>query len=82
LCTSALRPPAPYPAAKLVDYVGLQNAEVLKGQCPCCETGIKQFFGGEEPLDTLKYKCMVCGTQCQLDRKLKLITEAGGIKAA
>ena len=31
--------------AKIVDYTNLQNAEILIGQCPCCETEIKQFFG-------------------------------------
>lgn len=68
--------------AKLLDYTGLQNGEVLKGQCPCCEGEIKQFFGGAEPLATMTYKCTVCGTECNLDRKGKLITTAGGIKAA
>lgn len=68
--------------AKLVDYTGLQNGEVLKGQCPCCETEIKQFFGGEKPADSVDYKCMVCGTECNLNRTEKLITMAGGIKPA
>jgi hypothetical protein len=51
-------------------HTGLQNGEILKGECPCCETGIKQFFGGAEPKDTFSYKCAVCGTQCDLNRKV------------
>jgi hypothetical protein len=68
--------------AAIVNYTKLQNAEILVGQCPCCEEEIKQFFGGDEPADTVDYKCGVCGTQSILDRKAKLITEAGGLKSA
>lgn len=68
--------------AKIMEYTNLQNAEILKGQCPCCEAEIKQFFGGAEPADSVAYKCGVCGTECNLDRKGKLITEAGGLKSA
>ena len=67
--------------AAIVNYTKLQNAEILVGQCPCCEAEIKQFFGGDEPADTVDYKCGVCGTQSILDRKAKLITEAGGLKS-
>ena len=35
--------------AKIMEYTNLQNAEILVGQCPCCEEPIKQFFGGAEP---------------------------------
>lgn len=68
-------------ASTLVNYTGLQNGEVLVGQCPCCETEIKQFFGGEEPPASVEYKCLVCGTLSTLDRENKVITTAGGIKA-
>ena len=68
--------------AKIVDYTSLQNAEILKGQCPCCENEIKQFFGGAEPAATMTYKCQVCGTESVLDRKALKITEAGGLKSA
>ena len=67
--------------AKIMEYTNLQNAEILVGQCPCCEAEIKQFFGGAEPADTVAYKCGVCGTECNLDRKEQLITEAGGLKS-
>ena len=53
--------------AKIMEYTNLQNAEILVGQCPCCEAEIKQFFGGAEPADTVAYKCGVCGTECNLD---------------
>ena len=65
----------------IVNYTGLQNGEVLVGQCPCCDSEIKQFFGGEEPAESVQYKCMVCGTESVLDRKERKITTAGGIKA-
>ena len=68
-------------ASTLVNYTGLQNGEVLVGQCPCCETEIKQFCGGEEPPASVEYKCQVCGTLSTLDRENKVITTAGGIKA-
>ena len=67
--------------AKIMEYTNLQNAEILVGQCPCCEAEIKQFFGGAEPADSVAYKCGVCGTECNLDRKEKRITEAGGLKS-
>lgn len=68
--------------AKIVDYTNLQNAEILVGQCPCCENEIKQFFGGSEPVDTYTHKCQVCGTEAVLDRKAMKIREAGGLKSA
>lgn len=67
--------------AKIVDYTNLQNAMILKGQCPCCENEIKQFFGGAEPADTFTHKCQVCGTEAVLDRKAMKIREAGGLKS-
>jgi len=67
--------------AKLVDYTGLQNGEILVGNCPCCETEIKQFFGGAEPPATFEYKCSVCGTSCELDREKQLILSAGGLSS-
>ena len=67
--------------AKIVDYTNLQNAEILKGQCPCCEGEIKQFFGGPEPLASVTHKCQVCGTESLLDRKALKIKEAGGFKS-
>lgn len=68
--------------AKIVDYTNLQNAEILKGQCPCCENEIKQFFGGAEPAATVTYKCQVCGTESVLDRQALKIKESGGLKSA
>lgn len=68
--------------SQLVNYTGLQNGEVLVGKCPCCEGEIKQFFGGENPNATVEYKCQVCGTVSILDREKRVITEAGGLKAA
>ena len=67
--------------AKIVDYTSLQNAEILKGQCPCCENEIKQFFGGENPATSMDYKCPVCGTQSKLDRVEMKIKESGGLSA-
>lgn len=66
---------------KLVNYTNLQNAEILKGQCPCCEMPIKQFFGGEKPLEEFEHKCQACGTQCVLNRPRKLIVMSGGLKS-
>ena len=40
--------------AAIVNYTKLQNAEILVGQCPCCEAEIKQRFGGDEPADTVR----------------------------
>eukprot|EP00227_Mantoniella_beaufortii_P007081 CAMPEP_0197615596 /NCGR_PEP_ID=MMETSP1326-20131121/60106_1 /TAXON_ID=1155430 /ORGANISM="Genus nov. species nov., Strain RCC2288" /LENGTH=446 /DNA_ID=CAMNT_0043184477 /DNA_START=110 /DNA_END=1451 /DNA_ORIENTATION=+ len=68
--------------SKLLEYTGLQNGEILVGECPCCETPIKQFFSGEKPKDVFAYKCSVCGTECDLDRNRKLIVMAGGLKSA
>ena len=66
---------------KLVNYTNLQNAEILKGQCPCCEMPIKQFFGGEAPVEEFEHKCAACGTQCVLNRPRKLIVTSGGLKS-
>jgi len=68
--------------ASIVNYTGLQNAEIVKGECPCCENEIKQFFGGESPENSVDYKCGVCGTTSKLNRTTMKIDQAGGIKAA
>jgi hypothetical protein len=67
---------------KLVNYTNLQNAEILTGVCPCCEMPIKQFFGGEKPLETFEHKCAACGTTCVLNRQKRLIETAGGLRSA
>jgi len=64
---------------KLVNYTNLQNAEILRGACPCCEMPIKQFFGGEKPLEKFEHKCSACGTVCTLNRPKRLIETAGGL---
>jgi hypothetical protein len=42
---------------------------------------IKQFFGGEKPLEEFEHKCQACGTQCVLNRPRKLIVTSGGLKS-
>ena len=68
--------------AKLINYTNLQNAEILVGNCPCCEMPIKQFFGGEKPATTFDHKCTACGTSCVLNREKRLIETAGGLSRA
>ena len=67
---------------KVVVYTNLQNAEILLGACPCCEMPIKQFFGGEAPLEKFEHKCSACGTVCTLNRPQRLIETAGGLGRA
>ena len=67
---------------KLIKYTDLQNAEILVGNCPCCEMPIKQFFGGETPAATFEHKCSACGTSCVLDREKRMIETAGGFSRA
>jgi hypothetical protein len=63
---------------KLAEYTELNNAQILTGQCPCCEDKFKILFsganGGEKELE---HKCKVCGTTCSLNREKKLIVTSG-----
>lgn len=63
--------------ATLARYLDLHNSEVLVGQCPCCETELKQFFGGETPADVMTQKCSVCGTSVDINRKSKTLSLSG-----
>jgi len=63
---------------QLARYLDLHNSQVLVGQCPCCETEIKQFFGGEEPKASVTQKCSVCGTSVDIDRESKKLSLSSG----
>jgi len=63
---------------QLARYLDLHNSQVLVGQCPCCETELKQFFGGEEPKDSVTQKCSVCGTSVDINREAKKLTLSSG----
>jgi hypothetical protein len=63
---------------KLAEYTELNNAQILTGQCPCCEEPFKQLFSGENGGETeMEHKCKVCGTTCSLNREKKLIVTSG-----
>ncbi len=63
---------------KLAEYTELNNAQILTGQCPCCEERLKQLFSGENGGEKeMEYKCKVCGTTCSLNREKKLIVTSG-----
>eukprot|EP00242_Pyramimonas_sp_CCMP2087_P017736 CAMPEP_0198211576 /NCGR_PEP_ID=MMETSP1445-20131203/24524_1 /TAXON_ID=36898 /ORGANISM="Pyramimonas sp., Strain CCMP2087" /LENGTH=334 /DNA_ID=CAMNT_0043885851 /DNA_START=49 /DNA_END=1053 /DNA_ORIENTATION=+ len=61
----------------LARYLDLHNSVVLVGQCPCCETELRQFFGGETPPDMLTQKCSVCGTSVEIDQKTRKLGLSG-----
>ena len=63
---------------KLAEYTELNNAQILTGQCPCCEEPFKQLFSGQNGGEKeMEYKCKVCGTTCSLNREKKLIVTSG-----
>merc|ERR1712100_287155 len=63
---------------KLAEYTELNNAQILTGQCPCCEEPFKQLFSGQNGVEKeMEYKCKVCGTTCSLNREKKLIVTSG-----
>ena len=63
---------------KLAEYTELNNAQILTGQCPCCEERLKQLFSGQNGGEKeMEYKCKVCGTSCSLNREKKLIVTSG-----
>ena len=63
---------------KLAEYTELNNAQILTGQCPCCEEPFKQLFSGADGGEKeLEHKCKVCGTTCSLNREKKLIVTSG-----
>eukprot|EP00218_Dolichomastix_sp_CCMP3274_P007725 CAMPEP_0170139274 /NCGR_PEP_ID=MMETSP0033_2-20121228/5515_1 /TAXON_ID=195969 /ORGANISM="Dolichomastix tenuilepis, Strain CCMP3274" /LENGTH=339 /DNA_ID=CAMNT_0010375373 /DNA_START=44 /DNA_END=1063 /DNA_ORIENTATION=+ len=61
---------------QLKNYLNLNDAEVLKGQCPCCESEVKQFFSGNDKSDSAQLKCGVCATTINImrtERRLELV---------
>lgn len=62
----------------LANYLQLQNTEILIGDCPCCETPIKQLFAGKEKANSVDQKCPVCGTLSTMDRTTRKISLASG----
>ena len=60
----------------IINYTQLNKARVLTGQCPCCESEVKNLFCSDEPADTAEVTCQVCGTRAVMDRpsmKLSLL---------
>lgn len=62
----------------LANYLELHNTEILIGDCPCCETPIKQLFAGKEKANSVDQKCPVCGTLSTMDRTTRKISLASG----
>jgi len=62
---------------QLLNFLDLQNPEVLVGSCPSCESPIKQFNGGAAPAQEVLYKCTECGCKMVLDTKDRRIQAAG-----
>lgn len=58
---------------QMVKYMGLNNAEILVGQCPCCETEVKCLFSGDNPNESEKLKCTNCGAKVELVRTTKKV---------
>mmetsp|Transcript_17643 Transcript_17643/g.21155 ORF Transcript_17643/g.21155 Transcript_17643/m.21155 type:complete len:353 (-) Transcript_17643:717-1775(-) len=65
---------------QLINYLELENAEILTGQCPCCEATMRSFFGGPKKDDNAQVKCNVCGTVVTMDRTTKKISLQAGPK--
>lgn len=64
--------------AILVRYLNLHNTQIVTGQCPCCESELKQLFAGDEPPATADQKCPVCGTSVSMSRTEMKLTLASG----
>lgn len=63
---------------KIADFTGLINSEIYVGTCPCCETKVKQQFGGADPPAVKTLKCTVCGTAIDFDRTSKKLSLSSG----
>uniref|UniRef100_A0A7S2TJ44 Uncharacterized protein n=1 Tax=Lotharella oceanica TaxID=641309 RepID=A0A7S2TJ44_9EUKA len=63
----------------IIKYLKLDNPEILKGDCPCCETEVKAFFGPGTPT-AQEVKCSSCSTAMVLDATAGRITSAGGFE--
>uniref|UniRef100_A0A061RZ43 Pgr5-like a isoform 1 n=1 Tax=Tetraselmis sp. GSL018 TaxID=582737 RepID=A0A061RZ43_9CHLO len=61
----------------IMNVAELSNPNILKGQCPCCESKVVAFFSANTA-DNATRKCQVCGTSVTLDRNSKKLTLVDG----
>lgn len=61
----------------ILEFLDLQNPEVLVGTCPSCNSPIKLFSGGAAPQKNVNYSCAECGCKMVLDTQERQITMAG-----
>lgn len=63
--------------ASIIKYLNLDNAEILTGTCPCCESEVMSFFGSSTA-NSQEVKCGTCSTAIVMDRDSGRIVSAGG----
>jgi len=63
----------------ITNVAEINSPEILKGQCPCCETKITVFFGPNNP-NPAQRKCTVCGTAMSLDKTSQKLSLVDGPK--
>lgn len=61
----------------ILEFLDLQNPEILVGNCPSCNNPIKLFSGGAAPQKNVNYSCENCGCKMVLDTEDRQITMAG-----
>jgi hypothetical protein len=64
-------------SSQIINFLDLQNPEILCGECPSCSSEVRMFRGGEAPADEVKYSCKECGCSMVLNTKNRKIQAAG-----
>lgn len=62
---------------RLLEFLDLQNPEIMTGSCPCCGGEVKLFSGGAAPEKLVDYACTSCGFEMVIDTRSKRIVRAG-----
>eukprot|EP00931_Biecheleriopsis_adriatica_P019891 TRINITY_DN13431_c0_g2_i1.p1 TRINITY_DN13431_c0_g2~~TRINITY_DN13431_c0_g2_i1.p1 ORF type:complete len:555 (+),score=102.87 TRINITY_DN13431_c0_g2_i1:73-1737(+) len=63
--------------SQLVSFLDLQDAKILKGRCPSCESELKLGVGGAAQSKEVAHKCIECGLKMTIDAESQRIVQAG-----